>query len=92
MVYIITYDLKTALRDYSSLYDAIKLACNGDYQHPMESVWIVDVPSSISIGDLYQRLRNEITDKDYLLITQMPQHYYGFLQKSVWAWLKTKVL
>ena len=37
--YIVSYDLKNPGRDYTALYDAIKSI--GEWQHPLESVWIV---------------------------------------------------
>ena len=38
-LYIISYDLKTPGRDYTSLYNAIKDL--GEWQHPLESTWVV---------------------------------------------------
>lgn len=40
-IFLITYDLKEPGQDYSELYEAIKGL--GDWQHPLESMWLVKV-------------------------------------------------
>lgn len=90
MVYLVTYDISRATGDYENLYTAIKTICNGDYQHPLESVWLIN--TSLSVSEVYNRIRPYMQDKDYLLITKMTNVYYGWLSKSVWEWLKNKTL
>lgn len=48
--FLITYDLKQPGRDYSSLYTAIRATGSGEWLHPLESVWILDVTAPIWIS------------------------------------------
>lgn len=89
MVYLITYDINTAVKNYDDLYTAIK-GISGDFQHPLESTWLVSTNESIE--NLYNMLRPLITDKDRLLILRMNNRYYGWLSKNVWDWLKNRDL
>ena len=59
-LYTITYDLRQPGRKYNELYDAIKnVAGVGNWQHPMESVWVVAVSSfSATTADIiYKDIR-----------------------------------
>lgn len=89
MVYIVMYDINQTIKDYDSLYAAIKKVCNGDYQHPLESVWLIS--TDMAVTELYNHIRPELSDRDYLLITKMTNVYYGWLSKNVWDWLRIKL-
>lgn len=85
--FLITYDLKRPGQNYSDLYDAIK--SEGDWQHPLESIWAVKTGTSVSARTLYKRLRSYIDEKDYLFIVEITdQDRQGWLAKSFWTWLK----
>lgn len=88
MVYLITYDINTAVKDYNSLYDAIKGISN-DYQHPLESVWLVN--TNLDRAQVYNLIRPYMDSKDYLLIVEIRGSYYGWLNTKVWEWLKLKL-
>lgn len=89
MVYLITYDINTAVKNYDDLYAAIK-GISGDFQHPLESTWLVSTDEPIK--NLYDVLRPLISDRDHLLILRMNSKYYGWLSKNVWDWLKSREL
>ena len=85
--FLITYDLKRPGQNYSDLYDAIK--SEGDWQHPLESIWAVKTGISVSAGTLYERLRPLIDENDSLFIVEITaQDRQGWLAKSFWEWLK----
>ena len=85
--FLITYDLKRPGQNYSDLYDAIK--SEGDWQHPLESIWAVKTGTSVSAGTLYKRLRPLIDENDSLFIVEITdQDRQGWLAKSFWTWLK----
>jgi hypothetical protein len=85
--FLITYDLKRPGQNYSDLYDAIK--SEGDWQHPLESIWAVKTGISVSAGTLYERLRPLIDENDSLFIVEITdQDRQGWLAKSFWTWLK----
>lgn len=85
--FLVTYDLKRPGQNYSDLYDAIK--SEGDWQHPLESIWAVKTGTSVSARTLYKRLRSYIDEKDSLFIVEITdQDRQGWLAKSFWTWLK----
>ena len=53
--YVISYDLRIPGRDYTSLYETIK--SYGEWQHPLESTWIVY--TSESANEISEKLRSE---------------------------------
>lgn len=85
--FLITYDLKSPGQNYSELYNSIK-DC-GEWQHPLESTWVVKVSESKTANDLYQVLRPKIDTGDYLFIVDITKSgYYGWLSKNFWSWFK----
>lgn len=90
--FIITYDLRQPERNYSTLYAAIKnMAGEGNWQHPLESVWVVSVLETFSANDIYNVVRNEIDDNDSLFIADITaKDRQGWLAKSFWEWMKNK--
>lgn len=88
MVYLISYDINTAIKDYDALYSAIK-GISGDYQHPLESVWLVYTPNH-SADEIFHRLHELISPKDHLLVVRFSNQYQGWLSKIVWEWLNKK--
>lgn len=88
MVYLITYDINTAINDYSAMYDAIK-GVSGDYQHPLESVWLVNTP--MDRVQLFNTIHAKMNPQDYLLIVEIKGNYYGWLNTNVWQWMKSKL-
>lgn len=86
--FLITYDLKKPGQSYSELYEAIKEI--GDWQHPLESTWLVKVDYT-SAENIYERLRPQIDDNDLLFIVDITEKdRQGWLSKTVWTWLKNK--
>lgn len=86
--FLITYDLKKPGQNYNELYDAIK-SC-GEWQHPLESTWVVKMGSLITANDLYNHLRPKIDDGDFLFIVDITnQDRQGWMVKSFWEWIKS---
>ena len=89
-VFLITYDLRKPGQSYVELYEAIKSV--GDWQHPLESTWIVKVNNNFtSAENIYDKLRPKIDDNDLLFIVDITeQDRQGWLSKTVWTWLKNE--
>lgn len=84
---LITYDLKKPGQNYNELYEAIKNS--GEWQHPLESTWVVKVGSWVSANDVFNQLRPYIDDGDFLLIVDITdQDRQGWMVKSFWEWIK----
>lgn len=88
MLLLITYDLKSKNKDYSSLYDAIK--ASGDYWwHYMESVWIIHT-NTYNAQSCADNLRALLDLQDYLLVYDITsQNYNGWLPSKAWDWIRT---
>ncbi len=88
--YVISYDLKILGRDYTSLYEAIK--SYNEWQHPLESTWIVY--TSETANDISAKLRSDgkMDNSDLLFVCALEiNDRQGWLDKSVWNWIKTRI-
>lgn len=86
-IFLITYDLKKPGQNYNELYDAIK-GC-GEWQHPLESTWVIKVGSQFSSNDIYNHLRPKIDEGDLMFVVDITnQDRQGWLAKTFWEWLK----
>lgn len=92
MLYIITYDINTTIKDYTSLYERIKQLGNS-YQHPLESVWFISADSDYSATDICNILKKEMTDKDNIFVAKLANEndVQGWLPKTFWEWFKTEI-
>ncbi len=90
--FIITYDLRQPERNYSALYESIKnVAGEGNWQHPLESVWVVSIQETFSANDVYNVVRKELDNNDSLFIVEITaKDRQGWLAKSFWEWMKNK--
>lgn len=90
--YAIIYDLRQPDRKYNELYDAIKtLAGDGNWQHPMESFWVVAFSewANRKANSIYDKLREFIDDDDSIMVCKMDvTDYQGWMPKSLWDWFK----
>lgn len=87
--FLITYDLKRPEQNYNDLYESIKNL--GEWQHPLESTWVVKISSQYSSNYIYNHLRPRINDNDFLFVVDITdQDRQGWLVKSFWEWIKNK--
>lgn len=93
-LYTITYDLRQPGRKYNELYDAIKkVAGEGNWQHPMESNWVVAVSSysTTTAESIYDSIRPYIDENDSIFVTKIDQiDRQGWMPKAFWEWIKEK--
>ena len=89
-LFLITYDLKQPGRNYTELYELIKnYVGENQWQHPLESTWVIKVGDLITVNDVTNHLRRAMDAKDSIFvvdITNMP--YQGWLPRSFWDWMK----
>lgn len=89
-IYLISYDINTAVKNYDALYKQIKrLAGDGEYKHPLESVWLIY--SSLSATQIAESLRDEMDPKDRILVIEIGEDRQGWLAKSVWSWIRERM-
>ena len=87
MLYLITYDLKSPGRDYSSLYNQIK--SYGEWWHYIDSTWIIKTDNSIE--EVSNSIRKMMDINECLLIVEITNcKRNGWLRKSAWDWISTR--
>lgn len=87
-VYLITYDLSSDLKDYTSLYTEIEKL--GDAKRILKSVWLVRV-FDMTASQISAKLRAVLDDKDLLYVVKNHDtDRQGWMHSSNWEWLKEK--
>lgn len=84
-VYLITYDLSSPDKDYTSLFTEIEKL--GDSKRILKSVWLVSVENK-NASQISETLR-KVMDKDDLLyvVKNHKTDRQGWLYTSNWEWL-----
>lgn len=85
MKYLITYDLMTPGRDYSSLYTAIK-DLSSDYRK-MQNVWFVKTPYSAS--QIRDALKNVVDGNDKIFVCSLNNDWASLNLQDVAAFLNS---
>jgi hypothetical protein len=83
-VLIVSYDLKTSGRDYSSLHNAIRSNCKA-WWHYLQSTWLVD--TNLDVNTFANALLPHITQQDRLLVIEVSGFGQGWLPKEAWQWI-----
>ena len=86
MVYLITYDLNKAGKDYAGLLPAIK-SLSPEWRKPLLSTWLVD--TSLSAQQIYDRLERYIDSDDRLLISRIHRGSQGWLAQVDGEWINS---
>lgn len=85
MLYMISYDLRTPGRDYSSLHESIKSF--GVWWHYLESTWIVK--TSQSVLQVSELLRQRLDVNDSLIVVDITgKERDGWLPQKAWDWIR----
>lgn len=85
-IYLITYDLSSEDKDYTSLYSAIENL--GSAKRILKSVWLVKV-ENLNASDISNNLRLVMDDRDLLYVVKNDDlDRQGWLHSSNWQWLK----
>lgn len=85
-VYLITYDLSSTEKDYTSLFSEIEKL--GSAKRILKSVWLVNTENK-NANQISEILRS-VMDKDDLLyvVKNHPSDRQGWMYTSNWEWLK----
>ena len=51
----------------------------------MDSVWFIK--TNFTVAEIYNKLKPQIDNNDYLFISEITSNYYGYLNQDVWNWL-----
>ena len=86
MLLLITYDLRSSDKDYTSLYDGIKKNC-AKWWHYMDSVWIIKTENTPD--GIVDFLKDKIDKDDRLFVVDITQQKrQGWLPSKAWEWIK----
>ena len=91
MIYLITYNINKTLRDYTTLYNAIKVL-GVSYWHLQESTWFV-AANSLNIVDATTYLRSFIYPGDSIFVVELhPSNMVeGWVTRNFWEWYKNNI-
>lgn len=84
MIYLVTYQLKDKVKDYSPLYD--KLKSYSDWSHYFDSTWFIYEPNK-NVHTISRELHEYLSSSDYLLVSEFSTTPYGWLPKRAWDWI-----
>lgn len=87
MLYLISYDLKSADKNYDGLHKAIK-GLGSKWWHYLDSTWFV--VTNVSLAQSSEILRKEMDGNDLLLIIDVTDYneVNGWLPSKAWEWLR----
>lgn len=86
-VYSVTYDLNKSGKNYDGLIEELKNTLA--YIKYQKSAWLIKTNESLE--NLYERLRAQIDDNDYLLIIEVKNVYTGWLPIDDWDFIKESI-
>lgn len=91
MIYLITYDKNTILKNYEPLQQAIKDSSKSWWHH-MNNTWIIK--TDLNANQIYKNLCQHINPQDKLLIIKIQNEadYQGWLNEKAWLWIKNQML
>ena len=86
MLYLVAYDLKRPVQNYSGLFVQIKQT--GQWWHYLDSLWIVKSPESLEI--FRNRLFTAIDKNDHIIVIDITnKSWNGWLVPEAWNWLNS---
>jgi hypothetical protein len=86
-VLLVTFELKTAGKDYDPFFNALKN--NSEYWwHYLEATWIVQTTKSAH--EYANLLYPHMTKDDRLLVVKIENNHQGWLAKEAWEWLNSR--
>jgi hypothetical protein len=85
MIYLITYNRNSILKNYNSLYEEIK-GLGDSWWHHMNDTWLVN--SNLNTEQISDRLLKHINNDDKLLIIEVKDNCRGWLNKDAWSWIQ----
>lgn len=92
MIYIITYNINTSIRDYSLFYDAIKSGCDS-YYHAQESTWFVACHERQDVRAMTNILTRTLYPGDTIFIAELTGRTMvdGWITKDFWNWYRDNI-
>ena len=85
MVYIVNYELRTADKDYTSLYNFLEHDFGRGSVHVLRDTWWVDLPDNQDVSSLADQIKSHLGEKDVFYIAKVFSGTIdGWLGRSTW--------
>lgn len=86
MIYQLTYELRTAEKDYSDFFSYLEQGLGGAALHVLRDAWWIAL-DVLDIDILCDDIRTRIGEKDVFFITQIPSGLInGWMPQTSWKW------
>lgn len=90
MVYMITYDLNKAGKDYEGVYQAIKDASDGVWCHYWDSSWLIR--SNLSTANaVFDKIKPYLDNNDRCFVVEVKKNYQGWLSQEQWDYINNNI-
>ncbi|MEK4142133.1 hypothetical protein NST48_14350 [Paenibacillus sp. FSL M7-0547] len=88
-VYLISYDLNKAGKNYDGVYQAIKDSSTGVWWHYLDSTWIIK--SNLTVKQVSDNIRAETDSDDHFIVIEVKNNKQGWLPKKAWDYLNEHI-
>lgn len=86
MIYQLTYELRTAEKDYSDFYSYLEKELGGSALHVLRDAWWIAL-NECDIESLCNDIRNRLGEKDVFFIALVPSgQINGWMAQTSWKW------
>ncbi len=86
MIYQLTYELRTADKDYSDFFSYLEQELGGTALHVLRDAWWIALDSD-DINTLCNDIRTHLGENDVFFIAQVsPGRINGWMPQSSWKW------
>ena len=89
-VYVVSYDLSgTGGQIVGLSYELTRTDGARDWWHFLTGTWLIATPETP--GQLWERLRPHVRERDRLLIVRAGPDYAGSLPDHAWGWMRERM-
>lgn len=89
-VYLITYDLNKASKNYDGAYQAIKDASDGTWCHFWDSSWLIRSNYS-SAQFVFDKIKPNLDSDDRCLVIEVKNNKQGWLTNDQWEYINKNI-
>jgi hypothetical protein len=86
MIVLVTYDLNNPSKNYTPLFEALKL--QGPWWHYLKSTWLIDTNKTPT--EVWNVIANHVEATDRVFVTNLAPGHQGWLDKDAWAWINAR--
>lgn len=84
---LVTYDLKTAGKNYESFFNTLKM--QGNWWHYLKNTWLIETAQGPD--QVYAAVAPHLTTQDFILVLPVTAPSFGWLPKDAWEWINKKL-